>query len=138
METVFIEATNVKTGGYNWGKFMVARFTAEEWLRRSAVDDGVVPLGAWLLSGRGWSRDNLLVVDLQTGEGAIFRPGGYVHADLNKHAIWVCPMYEPFLEWLYKQDLSDLQALPPLVEIDDATSAMRGYRRPGKGRSDDR
>lgn len=39
MDTVFIEATNTKAGGINWGKFMVGRWTNEEWSRSSAVND---------------------------------------------------------------------------------------------------
>lgn len=71
------------------------------------------------------------VLDLQTGEGAFFRPGGYAAADLEKHRVWVCPLFEPFLEWLYRQDLTDLGQLPRLVELPDAEFAMRGYRRAG-------
>lgn len=89
-------------GGFNWGKFAVCRFT------------------------------DIVVLDLQTCEGAIFSPGGYAKNDLNgKHQIWVCPMYEPFLTWLYTQDLSDLDALPSLVDLGDVPTAMRGYRRTG-------
>jgi len=126
METKFIEATNVEAGGFNWGKFMVARFNQEEWDRRSAVDD------RFLLHDRGWRSNHIMVVDLQTGEGGIFRPGGYAKADLDKHQVWVCPMFEPFLAWLYRQDLSDLQKLPALVRIQDTRSSMQGYRRAGK------
>jgi hypothetical protein len=38
-------------------------------------------------------------------------------------------MFEPFLTWLYAQDLSDLQALPDYVELPDAPFALAGYRR---------
>jgi hypothetical protein len=79
--TKFVEATN---GPRNWGKFMVARFTAEEWSRRSVVDPE-----RGLIAGRGWTTQHLLVWDLQTGEGAIFRPGGSARYDLRKHQIWV-------------------------------------------------
>ena len=68
---------------------------------------------------------HLVVLDLQTGEGAIFMPGGLAAADLDKHGIWVCPLFEPFLAWLYKQDLSDLDALPAVVEI---TGVGRRYK----------
>jgi hypothetical protein len=40
-------------------------------------------------------------------------------------------MFEPFLEWLYAQDLSDLGALPRLVELPDAEFSFSGYRRSG-------
>lgn len=51
--------------------------------------------------------------------------------DLDKHRVWVCPLYEPFLNWLYAQDLADLDKLPDLVDIPDAEFQMHGYRRPG-------
>ena len=71
------------------------------------------------------------MLDLQTCEGAAFSPGGLVSADLNKHRVWVCPLYEPFLNWLYKQDTTDLSALPAHVDLPDAEFQMSGYRRPG-------
>lgn len=123
MQVKLIEATNIDAGGFNWGKFMLGRFDSE-WERRSMVGDRP------LLPSIGWGAEHLLVMDLQTGEGAIFRPGGHAAADLNtKHQIWVCPLFEPFLTWLYKQDLADLTKLPDLVQIPDPTSALRGYRR---------
>lgn len=124
METRFIEAIHPGGKG-NWGKFMLGRFTPEEWAAQSAV-------AGTILSGRGWSPEHLLVLDLQTGEGSIFRPGGLASADLKKHAIWVCPLFPYFLDWLYCQDLTDLSKLPALVEIPHAEFAMAG-RRHGEG-----
>ena len=123
MKLHFIEAHDATD--FNWGKFAVARFTGEEWLHQSALDKRS------LLHGRGWCSEHLWVMDLQTGEGAIFRPGGLAIEDLTKHRIWVCPMFEPFLTWLYKQDLSDLSKLPALVNLGDVPISMSGYRRPG-------
>lgn len=131
MITKFIEATN---GPRNWGKFMLARFSAEEWARRSQIlpmPPAEVIMGAPLLPQVGWSRDHLLVLDLQTGEGAIFRPGGCASADLAKHRIWVCPLFEPFLTWLWTQKTADLDSLPDHVDLPDAEFQMSGYRRPG-------
>lgn len=127
MQTKFIETTNTDAGGMNWGKFMVARFTESEWERRSEVG------GQIMLAERGWSKDNLLVLDLQTGEGAVFKPKGYAKGDLDQHALWVCPLFEPFLGWLYEQDLTDIEKLPALVKIKNPASALYGYRRPGPG-----
>jgi hypothetical protein len=127
MQTKFMETTNTDAGGMNWGKFMVARFTESEWERRSKVG------GQIMLAERGWSKDNLLVLDLQTGEGAVFKPKGYAKGDLDKHALWVCPLFEPFLGWLYEQDLTDIEKLPALVKIKNPASALYGYRRPGPG-----
>lgn len=125
MITKFIEATNEEK---NWGKFMVARFTREEWSQTSVVNGGSV------IAGRGWSPDHILVFDLQTGEGALFRQGGLAKADLSKHKIWVCPLFESFLTWLYKQDVSDLEKLPSLVNfsLEEAPFEMAGYRRSGQ------
>lgn len=127
MKTRIIEASN----GFNWGKFMLGRFDSE-WERRPQIDGEASQMP--LLRRCGWDNDHLMVVDLQTGEGAIFRPGGSAAADLNgKHKIWVCPLFEPFLAWLYRQPLADLDALPDVVQLDDAESAMHGYRRKGMG-----
>lgn len=119
----FIEATDATE--FNWGKFALMRFEAAEWVRQSAME----PFS--LLAGRGWSSDHLIVFDLQTGEGSFFLPGGCAAADLKKHKVWVCPMFEPFLAWLYTQDLNDLAALPAMVNLGDVPTDMRGYRRPG-------
>jgi hypothetical protein len=73
-----------------------------------------------------------MVTDLQTGEGAIFRPGGLASYDLDKNQLWVCVLFEDFLTWLYKQDLTVLQALPRRVEL-DTESALWGHRRLGPG-----
>lgn len=131
MITKFIEATNEVNGRpFNYGKFMVARFTSEEWRRRTVIEN---PHGEaiHLLSRCGWESGHVMVFDLQTGEGALFRPGGYVKADLDKHKVWVCPLFEPFLAWLYGQDLADLDQLPAHVHLKDAPAAMAGYRRGG-------
>ena len=122
MKTKIIEATN---GPANWGKFLLGRFD-REWDLVSAVAPETL-----LLYGRGWEPNHLLILDLQTGEGAIFRPGGMAHADLEKHRIWVCPLFEPFLEWLYKQDLTDLDKLPAQIDLPKAEFQWAGYRRPG-------
>jgi hypothetical protein len=55
---------------------------------------------------------------------------------VGEHRGWVCPMYEPFMEWLYTQDLSDIKVLPHLVTLGpeaDKHCAMQGYRREGRG-----
>lgn len=86
-----------------------------------------------MLHERGWTPQHILVLDLQTGEGAIFYPKGYYKVDLNdKHQLWICPLFEPFLKWLYEQDLSDFTKLPEIVEIDNPDTAMYGYRRKRK------
>lgn len=121
VQTKFIEVTN---NNLNWGKFFLMRFD-NEWEYKSAFTGGS------LLREVGWDRNNIIVMDLQTGEGARFLPGGLAAADLNKHQIWVCPMFEPFLKWLYLQDLADLSKLPDHLNLPDAEFAMVGYRRKG-------
>lgn len=126
MRTKIVEANN---GRGNWGKFLVGQFDDAEWSRRSALPgEQGQPALLWRL---GWSRNEFIfVLDLQTGEGAVFRHGGFAPADLNKHKIWVCPLYEGFLIWLYQQDISDLNKLPDWVDL-DVPFDMSGYRRPG-------
>lgn len=121
MQVKFIEAHNNEQ---NWGKFLVLRFDTE--LEYQSQISGVS-----LLRSIGWNPQALFVIDLQTGEGARFVPGGYAKGDLDKKSIWCCPLYEPFLEWLYIQDLSDLTKLPAVVNLPSAPFQYRGYRRPG-------
>ena len=124
METKLIESSN---GPHNWGKFMVARFDKDEWKRRSEVAENDYSL----LGQIGWGPEHIMVFDLQTGEGALFSPHGLAGADLEKHRIWVCPLFEPFLEWLYKQDLSDFDKLPSHIDLPDVPFQWHGYRRGG-------
>lgn len=118
----------------NWGKFMVGVFD-REWNWRSQVlaqlhgGDSTVARRP-LLSEVGWGPRHVWVVDLQTGEGAIFAHGGLASADLSRKRIWVCVLFEAFLTWLYKQDLSTLDDLPQTVDL-DVEFAFHGYRRPG-------
>jgi hypothetical protein len=128
MRLRFLEVSN----GFNWGKFVVGRFETDE-LRYESVIDATMGYKIRLIGGRGWGPDHFLFLDLQTGEGGIFRHGGSARADLNKTRLRVCPMAEPALVWLYGQDLSDLDALPALVEFTEAEapSSMQSYRRAG-------
>ncbi len=123
MQTKLIEATDATE--FNHGKFLVGRFCTE-WMRTSVIDRRNL-----LSSTCGWTPDHIVVLDLQTGEGATFRPGGIARCDLKKHRIWVCPMFEPFLAWLYTQDLTKLDALPDFINLGDVPTAMFGYRRDG-------
>jgi len=123
MKTRIVEATN----GINWGRFLVGHLDVE-WSVASALEPGLR-----VLRSCGASPEHLWVLDLVTREGACFRPGGCPPADLQKHQIHVCPLFEPFLEWLYLQDTRDLDALPALVNLPGAPAALWGYRRPGPG-----
>ena len=125
MRTHFIEASN---GPQNYGKFMLQQFTVEENTMRSQ-------LPGWehqtLRNACGWSSTSIWVLDLQTGEGARFEGHGVARYDLSQHKIWVCPLFEPFLTWLYDQDLQDITKLPRHIDLPEAPAAFRGYRRPG-------
>jgi hypothetical protein len=112
LETKIIEAHDATK--FNHGKFMLGRFTKDEWARRQIVGLEDDPIDMSLLGARGWNRDAILVLDLQTGEGAIFQPHGMASADVRKHRIWHCPLYPFFLDWLYRQE-----------------TGLWGYRRPG-------
>jgi hypothetical protein len=123
MRTYLFEVTNM----VNWGKFMVGIMDSE-WLWRSKVSGSPMPI----LAERGWDHTHIWVMDLETGEGACFRHGGYAAADLNKHKVWVCVLFEPFLTWLYLQDLERLEELSgEVVHLPEAPAAMHGYRHPG-------
>lgn len=125
MITKFVEVTNDEQ---NWGKFLVMKFDTEWEYRSCMTPESKRPL----LDACGWSRDHIWVLDLQTGEGVFVRLGGFAAADLNKHKVWVCPMFEPFLEWLYKQNMNELEKLPDRLNLPDAPFSMSGYRREGK------
>lgn len=131
MKTQIVEVTN---GPMNWGKFLVGTFD-EEWQRTTALP-GFEGHATPLLRSIGWGPLNVLVFDLQTREGAIFYPHPSRNAkdDLNMHPLWVCPMFEPFLEWLYRQPDVSRFPLPPHVDLPDAPFAMHGYRRDGPKR----
>lgn len=125
MKTQIVEATN---NDLNWGKFLVAKFDEQEWGHRSTIAPSVHPL----LMARGWGSFHRLVLDIETGEGFIISPGGSAHADLQKKAVWVCPLLEPFLEWWYREwPAVDVGTFPAVVQLPDAEFMQFGYRRPG-------
>lgn len=140
MKTRIVEA---RSGAGNWGKFLIGVFDEHETTVRSAVateadladdlpasDAPVRPLPP-LLDLIGWDHRVIWVLDLQTREGAAFRPGGYHLADLEEHRIWVCPLFEPFLGWLYTAWRGSLDELPRVVQLDGVPLQLSGYRRRG-------
>lgn len=144
MRTTIVEATTGPQG--NHGKFLVGCFDTE-WSYFSVLKS---PMRA-VLEHEGWTADHLLVLDLATGEAALFRPGGSARDDLDKHGIWVCPMYEGFLVWLWDRynywvhetrgtivgPADFLKSLPSLVHLtfDEAPFSWTGYRRSGPSRA---
>jgi hypothetical protein len=140
MKTKIIQAHTGNDG--NWGKFLIGVLTsewdviAENWKR---INDEIVitPMGVPLLSFIGLSTRHILVLDIQTGEGALFLLNRYGSAknDLDKHYIWVCPAFEHFLTGLYQQEVTaeTLDDLPSHVHLPNAPVSLTGYRRKGKG-----
>lgn len=125
MRSKFIEAVHSATWG-NHGKFEVTVWDAADFRYRSAVD------GSRLL-GERWFAEHVKVFDVETGEGAVFLHGGKARADLRKRRIWVCPLFEHFLQWLHDQPKEKVLRLdlPDLVYLPDAPFEQFGYRRPG-------
>lgn len=129
MKTRIIEATTGPVG--NWGKFLVGQFDSTE----MAVVSAIAPEYGSILRQRGWwnAADYFLMLDIETGEGAVFRHGGLAEADLDKHRVWVCPLFSPTLQRLYQFAPFDLDTLPSVIELDfeEAPFAMAAPRRPG-------
>lgn len=132
-----IEATDV--GQFNHGKFMVRLFEHDEYNYMSRIAPEYL-----LRRFCNYPRATIWVDDLYTGEGCRFafpsyrikenreQRAAHVKESLNRHRIWVCPMFEPFVTWLLGQDLSDLSCLPDVVDsLPDDACSFWGYRRPG-------
>jgi hypothetical protein len=134
METKFVEAGHGERPG-NWGKFLVARFDAAEWTEPARYPGCDYPC---LIASQSWAEDMVWVMDLATQEGAGFMPGGLAEADLQRHQIRVCPLFEPFLVWLYEFVAEHAetwwQDLPRTLDLPDADFVLFGYRRPGASR----
>jgi hypothetical protein len=138
MITQFIEATNFYDGGLNWGKFLLCKFDDRDWSYQATEADGA--LLSVMPGGReSWNPEtSIFVVDLQTGEGSRFDLRTEPVAQLERHKIWVCPLFEPFLKWLFREIQSrppgpgrfELTTLPAVAKF-PASSALAGYRRAG-------
>lgn len=108
MDAQFAEVTD----GIAYGKFMVARLDTAELNAPSAMPEA--PPGTRLLTYSGRRRMNdhtTLVIDLQRGTAAAWPLNGpvsnarhYLTEHLRGLERLVCPMYIPFVGWLYEQD----------------------------------
>lgn len=135
MDTKFVEAGHGPDAG-NWGKFLLGRYTREE-LAEPTRFPGCE--GQRVVSLRGNGAHHLWVLDLATGEGARFPINSTKPYDailkLNDHQILVCPLFEPFLAWLFAHIDGHRetwwQTLPRTVELPTAEFSLFGYRRPG-------
>ena len=116
---------------------MLARFDAQEWQRRGAIALDPYASRVPLLTQCGWGPEHVWVLDLATGQGACFRPGGHAGADLEKRAgLWVCPLYRVVLAWFYQhKECWGLDELPECITLTDKESdalarSTRPPRRP--------
>ena len=114
MKTKIIEASD--RDKFNWGKFLIGRFD-DEWHRLSLVTD---KLRTCLIRSQGWGPDDILVMDLSVGHAAMFTPSRSAspQVDVENTGIYFCPLFLGFMEWLYQQDLADLDTLPDYVEME--------------------
>ena len=64
-------------------------------------------------------------MDLSVGHAAIFTPGGSAQIDIKNTGIYFCPLFQGFMNWLYQQDLRDLDSLPDYIEL-EPVHAFRG------------
>lgn len=112
MKTKIIEASDPEN--FNWGKFLLGRFD-HEWERKSRVDVDIP-----LLRTQGWGPDHILVMDLSVGHSAMFLPSrsAMPEIDIANTGIYFCPLFLRFLQWLYLQDLVELDNLPDHVELE--------------------
>ena len=122
MKTKIIEASD--RDKFNWGKFMLGRFD-DEWKTRARVgqlelDDDAPGEGPCLLRSQGWGPEHILIMDLSVGHAAIFLPrrAGAPRVDVENTGIYFCPLFRGFMEWVYQQDLADLDSLPDYVELE--------------------
>lgn len=122
----------------NWAKLMVSQFDNDELAYKSRVDTEAKSLLEAVAARRkeywGEAQQKRLVVDLQTDEGAWFlpHPERDPKVDLDRHQIWVCPLFYPFLQWLYRTNPVHVSGIPDVVELDpDDVIKFQGYRRPG-------
>lgn len=129
MNTRIIEATNQA----NWGKFLVGIWDGRERRHQSVISKSRKNPRP-LLAQMGMDVENtIFVLDLQTGEGALFTHGGDLKADLDKHQILVGPLFQPFVEWLYRQPKETIASLdlPVVAELPSVPFNTQGLRRTG-------
>lgn len=127
MITRFVEVTD----GMMYGKFMVCRLDASELATTTAMPEA--PEGQRLLTYSGRRRFNdhsTLVIDLQLGTGwawplsdGLIGMRHYAREHFDRDlAPHVCPMYLPFVLWLYEQGkwargAGDIAEIPRYLDL---------------------
>jgi hypothetical protein len=133
VKSKFLEVTNKA----NWAKLQLLQWEPSDLARPSLVQKGKVLLNAVQVR-RGDAADPLTAVfvrDLQTQEGCEFYPSPEADCktQLDMHRVWVCPLFYPFVSWLFANYQGDVTSLPDLVELADSKKQeYQGYRRPGE------
>lgn len=130
MRTYLFETIASPRTPKNWGSFMVCVPDEIEWAWQSHVSTSLMPA----LAEFGWTPEHVIVMDMKTGEAAFFRPGDREAAeDLTLHRIYRSPQLGLFLTWLYGQDIAHLYQQPAVIEVEDCTFALEGWREIGPG-----
>jgi hypothetical protein len=137
MKTMFLEAGHGPAAPGNWGKFMIARYEPHELTEPTRYPGCEGRQG--IVNQRGWAGDHFWVLDLVTGEGVRFHVGAVpeidAHNALEEHPVWVCPLFEPMLVWLFKfvggRPETWWDELPRTIDLPDAPFQLYGYRRSG-------
>lgn len=140
MELKFVEAGQAPEGGGNWGKFAVARWSTLE-MREPTRFPGCE--GQFITGLTGSPFDHIWLLDIQAGEGALFSINNPIPVDvphqLNEKQIYICPMFEPFMTWLWEHirshqgtNLDWFDELPRVVVLPEAPFDLYGYRRRGR------
>lgn len=132
MKVKFIECEDK----LNWGKFQLLQWEPSDMQRQSKVREGT-PLLMAVEGQRVAGNDPLKAVfvrDLQTEEGATLHPAKEVDPkpQLDRHRVWVCPLFLPFARWLFANWEGDVATLPDIVELSGEVLHLQGYRRPGE------
>lgn len=124
MKTKVIEVEEPVPGF--WCKFMIGVFT-DEWGHRPVVDAPEYEATS-LLRQLGWSRDHYLILDLESGQGAIFHRGSHPEWDERTKGLSRNPMLVPLWKWLQTQDLDRIQDFPDKVTLEGPMSRERQKR----------
>lgn len=95
MITKLIETTDM----FNHGKFLVGQMEGFELTQYLAIKDDGRQLSHVLHA----SPSKFWVLDCATCEGAFFDFSNDAYYQLERHQVWVCPMFPLFLEWAFEK-----------------------------------